>query len=99
MAISVNTVELACSTVFPATFAEILAVNEISGISRIIYLVIYVLLYMIDDMVVFIISAATFTVFSSSSKYGKYSSLVGGIIMAIVGILLILKPEWVMFNF
>lgn len=99
LAISVNTVELACSTVFPATFAEILAVNEISGISRIIYLVIYVLLYMIDDMVVFIISAATFTVFSSSSKYGKYSSLVGGIIMAIVGILLILKPEWVMFNF
>lgn len=99
LAVSVNIVELACSTVFPATFAEILAVNNITGISRIIYLLIYTLFYMIDDMVIFVIAVSTLNITTASSKYGKYSSLVGGIIMFIVGLLLVFKPEWIMFNF
>ena len=99
LAISVNTVELACSSVFPATFAEILAVNEVSGIPRIIYLLIYTFFYMIDDLIVFIIAVATLELSTTSSKYGKYSSIVGGIIMLLVGLLLIFKPEWLMLNF
>lgn len=99
LAISVNAVELACSTVFPATFAEILAVNEVSGIARIIYLLIYTLFYMIDDVVVFVIAVSTLTITTVSTKYGKLSSLFGGIIMLLVGVLLIFKPEWIMFNF
>lgn len=99
LAVSVNMVELACSTVFPATFAEILAVNEITGIGRIIYLLIYTLFYMIDDMVIFVIAVSTLSITTASSKYGKYSSLIGGIIMLFVGLLLVFKPEWIMFNF
>jgi hypothetical protein len=34
-----------------------------------------------------------------STKYNKYSHLLGGIIMFIIGILLIFKPEWLMFQF
>ncbi len=99
LAISVNLVELACSTVFPATFAEILAINEITGISRILYLLVYTLFYMLDDMIVFVIAVCTLSIATASSKYGKYSSLIGGIIMLIMGLLLIFKPEWIMFNF
>lgn len=99
LAISVNLVELACSTVFPATFAEILAINDVTGFSRILYLLVYTLFYMIDDMVVFVIAVCTLSIATASSKYGKYSSLIGGIIMLIVGLLLIFKPEWIMFNF
>lgn len=99
LAISVNMVELACSTVFPATFAEILAINEVNAVMKIIYLLIYTIFYMLDDMVVFIIAVSTLTITTASSKYGKYSSLIGGIIMLLMGILLIFKPEWVMFNF
>jgi len=99
LAVSVNIVELACSTVFPATFAEILAVNEVTGFLKIIYLLIYTLFYMLDDMVVFVIAVATLNIAASSTKYGKYSSLIGGIIMLLMGLLLVFKPEWVMFNF
>ena len=99
MAISVNLVELACSSVFPAVFAEILAVNDVNGLSRIFYLLIYTFFYMIDDLVVFVISVATLQLSTASSKYGKYSSVVGGIIMLLVGLLLIFKPEWLMLNF
>ena len=99
LAVSVNAVELACSAVFPATFAEILAVNNVTGALKIFYLIIYTIFYMLDDMVVFIIAVCTLNITTASSKYGKYSGLVGGVIMIIMGVLLILKPEWLMFNF
>ncbi len=99
LAVSVNVVELACSSVFPATFAEILAINNVDGFLRIIYLIIYTLFYMIDDLIVFVIAVATLQLSTTSTKYGKYSTIVGGIIMLTVGLLLIFKPEWLMLNF
>ena len=99
LATSVNLIELACSTVFPATFAEILAINNIHGMMRIVYLLIYTFFYMLDDMIVFIISVCTLQIVTGSSKYGRYSSVVSGIIMLLIGLLLVFKPEWIMFNF
>ena len=34
-----------------------------------------------------------------SSKYGNLSKLIGGILMLLIGLLLMFKPEWIMFNF
>lgn len=99
LAASVNLVELACSLGFPAVFSQILALNDISGIPRIIYLLLYVLFYMFDDLVVFTIAVSTLSITTRSTKYTKYVNLIAGIIMIIIGILLIFKPEWVMFNF
>ena len=42
---------------------------------------------------------ATTKVVTASTKYNKYSHLVSGILMFIIGVLLIFKPEWLMFNF
>lgn len=99
LAVSVNAVELACSSVFPATFAEILAVNNVNGLARVAYLIIYTLFYMIDDLIVFIIAVATLELSTSSTKYGKYSKIISGFIMLVVGLLLIFKPEWLMLKF
>ena len=99
LAVSVNLVELACSLGFPAIFSEILALNNITGAMRIIYLLIYVLFYLIDDLVVFTIAVCTLSISTRSTKYTKYVNLIAGIIMILMGILLIFKPEWVMLNF
>lgn len=99
LAASVNLVELACSLGFPAIFSEILALNNVTGPLRILYLIIYVFFYMIDDLIVFTIAVSTFTIAAKSTKYTKYVNLIAGIIMILIGTLLIFKPEWVMFNF
>lgn len=99
LAFSVNIVELACSTVFPATFLEIMAVNGIIGIEKIGYILIYVLFYMLDDFIIFIIAVLTLRMSAVSNKYNKYFKLISGVIMFLVGVLLIFKPEWVMLNF
>ena len=99
LAASVNLIELACSTVFPATFSEILAINNIHGALKIIYLIVYVVFYMLDDMIVFVISMCTLQIAAQKTKYGKYSGFISGLIMLLIGLLLIFKPEWIMFNF
>lgn len=99
LAVSVNLVELACSLGFPAIFSEILALNNITGAMRILYLIIYVLFYLIDDLVVFTIAVCTLSISARSTKYTKYVNLIAGIIMILMGIVLIFKPEWVMLNF
>ena len=76
-----------------------LSINNVTGFSRIIYLLIYIFFYMIDDLVVFTISMITLQATGITNKYNKLCTLVSGIIMILMGLLLIFKPGWLMFNF
>ena len=99
LAISVNIIELACSAGLPLVFSELLIINKISGIHSLIYVLIYIFFFLIDDIIVFTIAMITMEATGISTKYNKYSHLIGGIIMVIIGILLIFKPGWLMFTF
>ena len=99
LAISVNLIELACSLGLPVLFSSILGVNNVTGLSAFIYTLVYILFFLIDDLIVFIIAMFTLKITGISNKYSKYSKLIGGILMLIIGLLLLVKPEWIMFNF
>lgn len=99
LAISVNLIELACSLGFPMIYTEMLSINNVSGLGRIVYLLIYIFFYMIDDLVVFTISMITLEATGVTNKYNKLCTLVSSILMLIMGLLLIFKPGWLMFNF
>ncbi len=99
LAISVNVVELACSAGLPVMFIEIISLNTPSVMEQILYIGLYMLFFMIDDFIVFFIAVRTMELTGFSTKYGKLSKLIGGLLLLGIGILLILKPEWLMFNF
>ena len=99
LAASVNIIELLCSLGLPVMFTQILAANNITGGMQFVYSLIYVFFFLIDDIIIFVIAMKTLEIKAISNKYGKYSHLIGGIIMLIIGLLMILKPEWLMFNF
>lgn len=99
LAASVNIVELACSAGLPVLFTNILAVNNITGISAVLYILLYILFFLLDDLIIFTIAVITFKVTGMTTKYTKFSHLIGAIIMLVIGILMIIKPEWIMFNF
>jgi len=94
LAISVNLIEVACSAVLPAIFAGILTTNHVNLIGQIGYNLIYVFFFLLDDLLIFIFAISSFKVFGLSSKFSKYLNLIGGLIMVIMGLLLLLKPEW-----
>lgn len=99
LSVSVNLVELACSLGFPTIFLEILTLNKIIGLNKVLYLLIYIFFYIIDDLIILILSLKAFETKGISTKYNKYVNLIAGILLVLMGILLIFKPEWVMINF
>lgn len=99
LAASVNIIELMCSIGLPLLFTQILAMNDLSTLSYMIYMLIYIIFFLIDDIVIFVGAMLTLNVTGISTKYTKYSHLIGGIIMLIIGLLLLIKPELLMFNF
>lgn len=99
LAISVNIVELACSAGLPVMFIEILSVNNLTIIEEIIYIGLYMIFFLMDDLIIFFIAMTTMQLTGFSTKYGKLSKLIGGVLLLIIGVLLIFKPEWLMFNF
>lgn len=103
LAFTVNLIELACSAGLPLTYTQLLAYYidyyELSPIEYYGNLLIYILFFLLDDLVVFILAMITFRVTGISNRYVKVSHLVGGIIMIIIAILLIFFPHLLTLNF
>ncbi|MEG1305887.1 MAG: hypothetical protein RR228_02720 [Bacilli bacterium] len=99
LAFVVNVIELACSLGLPVIFTQVLSLNDINIVKKTIYILIYLLFFMIDDIIIFIIAMKTLKITALSNKYAKYSHFIGGIIMLLIGLLMIFKPAWLMFNF
>jgi len=98
LAFAVNLVELMCSAGFPAIFTSVLAMSDLSIWQYYFYIGLYLLMFLIDDLVVFALAMVTLESKIVGEKYAKYSKLIGGILMVLIGLLLILKPELLMFG-
>lgn len=94
---AVNLVELVCSAGLPAVFTQVLTISDLPVWQYYFYVLVYILFFMLDDMIVFVVAMITLNTVGISGKYSKISRLVGGIIMLIIGILLAFKPDWLMF--
>ena len=99
LAITVNLIELACSAGLPLLFTQILSYNDLSSGTELFYMGIYILFFLIDDLIIFTIAMFTMKVTGISNKYSSLSSIVGGILMIIIGTLLVFFPNIIMFNF
>lgn len=99
LAVSVNFVELLCSAGLPAIFTEVLSLNSLNAFETGLYMFLYILMFMIDDIIIFVIAMKSLKVTGISNKYTKYSHLIGGILMLLIGILMIIAPNILMFNF
>lgn len=99
LAASVNIIELMCSVGIPLLFTQILAMNNLNIGSYALYMFIYIFFFLIDDIVIFTIAMITHKVTGISTKYNKYSHLIAGIIILLIGLLLLINPSILMFNF
>jgi len=98
LAFAVNLVELICSAGLPAVFTQVLALSDLPAYQYYIYLFLYIFIFMLDDLLVFFLAMATLQMQAISSKYTRWSGLVGGILIFLIGILLLFKPGWLMFG-
>lgn len=94
LAFSVNIIEFACSIGIPQAFTKILDLNPIGWLARQTYMALYILMYMVDDLIVFGIALWGFGAFGvHAQRYAKWCNLLGGLLMLLLGALLIFAPE------
>ncbi len=98
LAVAVNLVELICSAGLPAIYTKILSLSNLPTWQYYLYLLLYILIFMLDDLFIFFTAMITLQVVGIQSKYSRFSHLVGGVLMFIIGLLLLFKPEWLMFG-
>jgi len=98
LAAAVNLVELICSAGLPVVFTQILALSNLARWQYYLYMLLYIFVFMLDDLFVFFAAMITLQMTGITTKYTRFSHLIGGILMVIIGILLIFRPEWLMFG-
>jgi hypothetical protein len=97
LAFAVNLVELLCSAGIPVVYTQVLTMSGLALWEYYAYLVLYIVVFMLDDLVVLVLALATLHVSGLATKYARHSHLLGGLLLAALGAVMILRPEWLAF--
>ncbi len=98
LAFTVNLIELLCSFGLPAVYTRTLTLNNLSPLSYYGYMAVYILFYMIDDIIVFGIAIKTLKMVDWTGKYSQYLRLIGALLMLFLGLAMMFKPDMLMFG-
>lgn len=98
LALLVNLVELICSAGLPAVYTQVLALTALSKVQYYFYIALYIFVFMLDDLFVFFVAMITLQMTGITTKYTRLSKLIGALLMIFIGLLLVFKPEWLMFG-
>jgi len=98
LAFAVNLIEFFCSAGLPAIYANVLSLSNLSSVSYYLYLFLYTIIFMLDDLIIFSIALITLNKIGFTDKYTKWSTLIGGLLILILGLLLIFRPDFLIFG-
>jgi len=98
LAFVVNLVELVCSAGIPAVYTQVLALTPLPAWQYYGYLALYIVVFMLDDLFVFVVAMTTLQATGLTARYARGSHLVGGLVLIGIGILLVVRPEWLIFG-
>ena len=92
LAFVVNSIEFVCSAALPAIFTRVLTIAQLSTPQYYLYILLYVGFFMLDDLIIF--GAAAFATNAGlGQRYAKYSKVIGGVILLVLGVLLMFAPQ------
>jgi hypothetical protein len=94
LAVLVNVVELLCTAGLPALYTNILMQQGLTTAGRYGYLLLYVLAYMFDDSLMIAVVVTTLSRTKLQETQGRWLKLLSGLVIAILGVIMIFKPEW-----
>ena len=98
LAFMVNLIELLCTTGLPAIYTSALAQFNLPWYSNYLYLLLYIVMYMIDDFIIFSIVVTTMSSKKFTEKYGRISKLISGLIILSLGLIMLINPKLLMFG-
>lgn len=92
----VNLVELLCTAGLPALYTQILTLQRLPTWQYYGYLGLYNLAYVVDDGVMVGLAVFTLSRRKLQEAAGRWLKLISGLVMAGLGVVLLLRPAWLM---
>lgn len=92
LAFVVNSIEFVCSAALPAIFTHTLALSNLTTLQQYGYILIYDFFFMLDDLIIFALAVLALNT-DIAHRYAKYSKIVGGIVLMILGGVMVFHPE------
>lgn len=77
LAVVVNMIELLCSAGTPAAYTQVLAPSDLSAAAYCAYLLLFVAVFMLDDVAIFAAAMLTLRAAGMATTYARWSHLVG----------------------
>lgn len=84
-AAAITIIEFPCSAAVPVVFAGILAEQGLPPLAYLLYIAIFILFYMIDELIIFFIAVWKMDVWVASPKFVTWATLIEGILLLLLG--------------
>lgn len=94
LAVLVNIVELLCTAGLPAMYTGILTMQNLPAWENFLYLLLYIVAYMFDDSLMVGLVVVTLGKHRLQETGGRYLKLISGAVILALGVVMIVKPEW-----
>ena len=98
LAVTANLIELLCTAGFPAIYTRILTLHKLPVAQYYVYLALYNVIYVVPLAVIVGIFAWKMGGRKLTEKEGRLLKLVSGVLMLVLGLVLLLNPQLLMFG-
>jgi hypothetical protein len=92
MSASVSIVEFSCTAGFPVLWTNLLISQQVSGFNFGMLLLVYMVVYQLDEIVIFLGAVLTLRVSKLAETQGRILKLIGGMVMLSLAMVMLVKP-------
>jgi len=93
LAAGVSLVEFSCTAGFPIVWSNLLAQKTVSHLTFFVLLLVYMLVYLLDEMVLFSTVLITMRASKMEEKHGRLLKLISGCVMLLLAGTMLIKPD------
>ena len=98
LAFFVNLIELGCTIGLPAIYTRVLSIQNVSTLKKYLYMALYNVYYVVPLAVIVLVFVVTMGKHRFEEKHAKKLKLVSGLLMLTLGLILIIKPDLLVFS-
>ncbi len=92
LAAGVSLVEFSCTAGFPVLWTNLLSSQGVTGLAFIGFLLVYMIIYQIDELGIFLVSVFTLRKSKFEEKHGRILKLIGGMLMLSLAVVMLIDP-------
>lgn len=94
LAAGVSLVEFSCTAGFPVVWTNLLITQQATILTFVLLLLLYMLIYQIDELGVFLVAIFTLKASKLEEKQGRLLKLIGGMLMLALALVMLIHPAW-----